>query len=290
MALSTSFIRLSCSIIGCVFAFQVHAQNSVWNTAGAKKSATGKTDKAKHKLKDAKDHVQRWGLDTAYTHAFLAGGRLNSDGWSGGINFVKRKSYSTSSIWEIQFSEIKHEKQQKQKGKGYPELGNATPYVFGKINNLYTLHVGFAQEKLLLPAVIDDNLSVSFRYSAGLSLAMLKPYSLKLIYIDNSGTRDSMHVEEHTYNRADSAKFLNTNTILGASTWTRTLPSITYVPGVFAELAMTITPGKLKSFVQVISLGIHGAYYAQNLPILADNKSYPWTVNLFAGLGIGKRW
>ena len=56
----------------------------------------------------------------------------------------------------------------------YPQFGNALPFVYGKINNLYTLQVGFGNEKLLLPAVVDGNLSVSFRYSLGIGLAMLK--------------------------------------------------------------------------------------------------------------------
>ena len=64
------------------------AQTSVWSGTNAAKS---KVMGAKHKMKDFKDHLEKWGLDTNYNHAFLLGGKLNSDGWSGSMYFVKRK-------------------------------------------------------------------------------------------------------------------------------------------------------------------------------------------------------
>lgn len=286
-----SYIRCIVVILLLLQAAKGNAQNSVWTSAkSAKKDAAGRAVKTTQRARKFKDHLQQWGLDTNYNHAFLIGGKLNSDGWSGSMYFVKRKSYNQSRVLQISFSEIKHEKETKQKGKTSPGLGNATPYVFGKVNNLYTLQVGIGKEKLLLPAVLDGNLSVSMRYSVGVSLAMLKPYYLKLIYVDNNGTNDTTHSEQHRYSRADSARFLNPNTILGASTFSRSLPEIDYVPGVFFETAIAITPGKNKSFIQVITLGINAAYYTKALPIMADQKAYPWQASLFAGIGIGKRW
>lgn len=273
-----------------VLSLNSHAQNSVWNS-DAKKSAGNKANKTKHKLKDYKEHLQNWGLDTNYNHAFLLGGKLNSDGWSGSMYFVKRKSYKLSNFWQINFSEIKHEKQTKEKSTAsYPQFGNASPFVYGKINNLYTLQIGFGNERLLLPAVMEGNISVSFRYSLGFSLAMLKPYYLKLLYSDNSNPTDTVHIEQHKYSPSDSTRFLNTNRIFGASKWTKGLDEIDFVPGAYFETAIAIIPGKNKTFIQTITLGINGAFYAKALTIMADQKAYPWQVSLFAGLAIGKRW
>ena len=271
---------------------QVNAQTSTWNSGAVQGAATSKATSAKKKLKDFKDHLQKWGLDTNYTHAFLLGGKLNSDGWSGSMYFVKRKSHDISNFWEISFSEIKHEKQVKQQGSNddFPLLGNGTPYVFGKLNNLYTLQIGFGKEKLLLPAVMEGNISISFRYSGGFSLAMLKPYYLKLIYIDYTANPETAHMEQHTYSHADSTEFLDANTILGAASWSKGLNEINYVPGAYFQTAFAITPGKNKSFIQVVTIGINAAAYAKALPIMIDQKAYPYDVSLFAGLGIGKRW
>ena len=271
----------------------VYAQSSVWTDPGGARQKTGKkTADARHKVKDLKDHLQKWGMDTSYTHTFLLGGKLNTDGWSGMANLMKKKGGNTNNVWQLSFSEIKHEKQTRLQGSnsGFAYLGNGTPFVYGKINNLYTLQIGFGKETLLLPAVMEGNISVSFRYTAGLSLAMLKPYYLKLVYVNYNGNTQTAHTEQQGYNRADSAKFLNTGFIQGASTWSKSLANITYVPGAYFDTALTIIPGKSISFIQEITLGINGAFYTQSLQIMADQKAYPWQVSLFAGLGIGKRW
>jgi hypothetical protein len=68
------------------------------------------------------------------------------------------------------------------------------------------------------------------------------------------------------------------------------LGEITYVPGAYFQAAFAVTPGKNKSFVQVVTVGINAALYSETLPIMADQKAYPCEIALFAGLGIGKRW
>ena len=243
--------------------------SSGWNTGSAAKEVSKKKSAAKHKLQDLKDHIQNWGMDTTYKHAFFIGGKLNTNGWSGCLDFVKNKGRHQR-IWQISFSEIKHEKQIKQKGtnKSFPELGNPSPYVFAKINNLYTFQVGCGHDRMPLPCVVDGNLSVGFRYNGGLSLAMLKPYYLKLMQVDYSTPTPTARILETQYTQSDSSQFLNPNLILGASTWSKTLSLIDYVPGAYFETALTITPGKSKTFVQVITLGCNASLYYKILPIM----------------------
>lgn len=280
----------------CIFllltAHAANAQNSVWNSGKNAKKATGeKVAKTKSRLKNFKTHLQTWGLDTNYNKAFLLGGKLNSDGWSGSLYIVTRKNYKYNNFWQLHFSEIKHEKQTRQKiaKNNYPQFGNASPYVYGKVNNLYTLQVGFGKEKLLLPTVMEGNISVSFRYNLGFSLAMLKPYYLKLIYLDNNTGIDTVHLEQHRYSNNDTGKFLNPDNIFGVARWDKGLAEIDYVPGGYLETAIAFIPGKNKNFIQVITLGINAAFYAKPLTIMAEQKAYPWQVSLFAGLAIGKR-
>ncbi len=267
----------------------LYAQASVWGNNSTTKTLSGKTKETKHKFKDFKEHLQNWGLDTSYKHAFLIGGKLNTDGWSGTMQFVKHKT-NKDPIWQLGFSEIKHEKQTKQKGsnKTYPQLGNPTPYVYGKINNLYTLQIGYGREKLLLPSIMEGNISVSYRYNAGFSLGMLKPYFLKMMLVDY--TTNTASILEDKYTRTDSTQFLNEKLILGASVFTKSIPQTTFIPGAYLETAVAIMPSKHKTFIQVITLGCNASIYAKELPIMQGQKAYPFQVNLFAGVGIGKRW
>lgn len=279
------------SVLGILVAFASQGQN-IWNNNEGTKAIAKKKKGLNQRLKDYKDHLQKWGLDPNYNHELLIGGKVNTNGWSASLYYLKKKNKLTNNLWQLHFSEIKHEKQIKQQGsnKAFPQLGNAGLYIFGKINNLYTLQLGYGKEKLLLPDVLEGNISISFRYSGGLSLAMLKPYYLKLIYVDYSQPGDPAILKEQKYSAGNSDHFLNNGDVLSAAKWSKGLDDIQYIPGLFAEACFVITPSKSKSFIQVVTLGANVAYYTKELPIMADHKAYPYQASLFAGLAIGKRW
>jgi hypothetical protein len=267
------------------------AQKSIWDTPGkASRGANEKIGKEKGKIKKWKEHLQQWGLDSNYKQQISLGAKLNTDGWTGLIYYQKRISSTRAHFFLLSFSEIKHEKQIKQQGtnKTFPELGNASPFVFGKINNLYTLQVGHGREMLLLPGVLEGNLSVSLRLQAGFSLAMLKPYYIKLIYADVGNNTAYMQEEKYTVQNSD--KFLTQDAILGASKWSKGLDAITYVPGGYCDAAIAIEPQKNKLFVQIITIGTQFALYTKSLPIMAERKAFPYAGSFYVGLTLGKRW
>ncbi len=268
------------------------AQQDTWKNEIAR---TKKRKTSKHKtsrFKQLHDHIKNWGLAYDYDKELLVGGRFNSNGWSAGVYYVTRKSAGTYNFWQLHFSEIKQEKQIKQQpGKSsHPELGIATPYVFGKINNLYTLQIGFGQEQFLLPGVIEDNLSLSLRYNAGFSLAMLKPYYLQLVRADYSWAEPVFHLEDIKYSDSSADDFLNNADIHGASKWSKGLKEMQFVPGAYVEAAFVITPKAQKWLVEAITLGACASFYIKTLPIMAELPAKPYQVYLFAGLAIGKRW
>lgn len=240
-----------------------------------------------------RSHLQQWGLDSTYTRELNAVGRLNSDGWSAGLRYGRKVTDKPRKLYvQLLFSEIKDEKQVKQErtNTAFPQLGAGTPFVFGKINNLYTLQLGIGQEQMILPAVLEGNLSVGFRYAGGFSLAMLKPYYLKLMDIDFSTPEPTATVSEQSYSAANHDQFLDRTRIFGAAAWEKGLGDITYVPGLFGEAACTIEPGKHAGLVKVVTLGIQGAVYTRELPIMAERKARSWNGRLFIGLDLGKRW
>lgn len=269
-----------------------HAQNGVWNKPGEQsKKASKKVDKGKKKVNQWKDHVKDWGLKDEYDHQVSLGGKLNSNGWSGSVYYLKTIDERKRNIITLSFSEIKHDKQIKLEGSStYPQLGTPSPYVFGKINNLYTLQLAIGRETLLLPKVIDGNISVGARFMGGFSLAMLKPYYLRLIYETyyNEPT-PIVTLEEHNFDDAQEA-FLKNNNKLGASPWTKGLGEMKYTPGVFVGAAIVIEPTAEAWFVQTITLGGNFAFYTRKQPLLTEVKAFPWQGSLFVGLALGKRW
>ncbi len=272
------------------FPVPISAQTNVWNetTANAKKKAKKKTDK----VKEFKDHIKQWGTEQNFNKGLLLGGRLNSNGWSGGIYYLIKDNPGSHHIWQLHFSEIKQEKQVKQENIGVlpAKYGATSPYIFGKINNLYTLQIGYSKEQLLLPGVVEGNLSVSFRYGGGFSLALLKPYYLKVVKTDYSQPEPVSELIETKYTDSVAAMFLERTRILGSSKWSKGLGETKLVPGVYLEAAFVIEPAPNKGLIQAITLGVNASVYTKSLPVMAELKAYNWSASLFAGLALGKRW
>lgn len=280
------------AFIVCPFVCFSQADRNVWNSVQQAPRQAGKTiQKTGSKIKKFKNHLQQWGLDSNYNHGFGLGARLNSTGWTGLLYYQRRINKTQSHFYQLSLSEIKHEKQVKQQRQNtaFPDLGGTSPFIFGKVNNVYALQLGHGREFLLLPGVLDGNLSVSIRAQAGFSLAMLKPYYLKLIYVEHNPDEHAYIVEE-SYSNANIDKFLNPGYINGASKWKEGLSDITYIPGAYADIAVAIEPIKNKSFIKTVTLGANFSMHSKKLVIMADQHAYPWSGCAYVGLNLGKRW
>lgn len=276
-----------------VFPFSLcRGQQQVWE--GGKEQlekVQEKGQKQVSKLKQWKKHIEEWGLDPDYNYALSISGRLNTDGWSGGLYYLRQKSAGKKVIWQLHFSELKHEKETKQQQTRnlYPYLGKNRPYIFGKINNAYTLQLGYGREQMLFPALLEGNLSVSLRYAGGPALALLKPYYLNLIYVEYV-PEPVAHLQTERYTLTNAGHFLQPGFIQGSEKWSKGLGEIKYIPGLFAELSFAIEPEKPKSFVKTITIGGNAAFYASKIEIMAERKAYPYQASFFVGLALGKRW
>lgn len=130
-------------LLSISFPYLSTGQGSVWNSAQNLKEGAGKkVGKTTSTLKKWKDHLQHWGLDTNYNHALSLAGKLNTNGWSVGLIYQKplgtyyerkRGKYAgKSQFYQLNFSEVKHEKQVKQKKENtaFPELGASQPILY----------------------------------------------------------------------------------------------------------------------------------------------------------------
>ncbi len=285
-----ALLLIACLLLPCTLFAQT--SHGLWDDVKQTRTNAGKTvARTGSRIKKFKDHLQQWGMDSTYTHGLAIGARLNSTGWTGLLFYQTRISRIQSQFFQLALSEIKHEKQIKQQRDNiaFPALGASTPFIYGKLNNAYLLQLGHGREMLLLPGVLEGNMTISIRAQAGLSLAMLKPYYLKLIYVDYNPDPQA-RVSEEKYSDANSEKFLGTGYTLGAAKWSKGLNEITYVPGGYADAAIVIEPLKNKTFIKTVTLGSSFSIHTKALTIMADQKAYPWSGCVYVGLSLGKRW
>lgn len=273
---------------------QLQAQSgSVWEPAKKAVNRTkDRTSRATSEYRNWKTHLQQWGLDSSYNRSFSIGGRLNNDGWSGLITYGRKNALGKLNLWQLSFSEVKHEKETKLQGSngGFNELGSGAPYIYGKQNNLYLLQLTYSREKKILPTVLDGNVSVALSYGGGLTLAMLKPYYLQLINQTHSPNPATASTLEERYEIANGDRFLNPSLILGRGRWNEGMDEIQYVPGLHSECAVVIRPAKGKTFTQAIRLGVQGTVYARTLPVLIKSDPSRHRICLFAAFELGKKW
>lgn len=278
--------------LSCLLPWATQAQRSVWQGGKEKMNdLKGKQTKQRNKLQTWKTHIQEWGLDSNYTHALSLGGRLYTNGWGAGIVYQRQKAAGIKSLWQLYFSEIKHNKEVKQEARleKYSYLAKNTPFILGKINQVYTLQLAYGREQLLFPALLDGHMSISIRYAAGPAVALLKPYYLNLVYVDYQ-PEEVAHLQTEKHSKDNEDHFLQPGFILGAAKWSKGLNETRLVPGLFGELAFVIEPGRPSTFVKSISIGGHAAYYTAPLALMALRKAYPYQAAFFVGLQLGKRW
>jgi hypothetical protein len=269
-----------------------HAQQGVWD--GGKEQLLNAKEAGKknvNKIKQWEKHAEKWGMDSNFNYALALSGRLTTNGWSGGVQFIHQKKHQNRTIYQVFFSEIKHEKEIKQQGTegAFGNLGKTSPYIFGKINNAYTLQFGFGKEQVLFPSLMDGNMSVSFRYLAGPALSLLKPYYLKLIYVDYFPDPVG-RIQSERYSANNDSHFMQPGDVLGKDSWSKGLGQIKYIPGAFAECYFVIEPDRPKAFIKSVYVGGNVAFYSSKIEIMADKKGYPYQASFFVGLSLGKRW
>lgn len=287
-----SFRYILLSFFMIIAANSVWAQVSVWEESKAKmESLKQKKEKQQSRFQDWKAHITKEATTSDYKYALSIGARLNTNGWSCGLYFGKQKGAGRQVLWELHFSEIKQEKETKQENREpvLKELGKGRPYIFGKINHVYTLQLGYGRQQMLLPALLDGNLSVGFRYAIGPAVALSKPYYLDLIY-GILQPDENPHIQTEKYAPDNAEKFLHPGYIHGAAKWSKGLEETKLTPGLFGELAFFVEPDKPKAFIQTITFGGKAAIYSKPLEIMADKKAYRYQLSLFVGLSVGGRW
>lgn len=262
----------------------------VWKNLNAKQEkALKQKQKKAGQLKSWAKQAREWGMDNTYTHELSLGLNLHTNGVGGHLRYATNKKSTHQDIWLLQVRSVQHEKEIKQQRKGttFRELGPFRPYHFGKINNILNLQLGYGKEQILLPSIINENISIYGSLVGGVSLIVQKPVYLNLIYTDSAG---ASFVQSERYSTGNESLFLNNSRILGADKWSKGLAEATIVPGLFLEPALVFVPAKNKAFIQKVYIGGNIAWHLKATEIMALHRSLPVQASFFVGIGFGKRW
>jgi hypothetical protein len=217
-----------------------------------------------------------------YNKQTTMGIQARSNGYGLFYEMGRMKSSLRTTLYRIDFTEIKHPKENKFQNLSNPFLFLSNPYIYGKVNNFFQLTMGAGQQRMLGQKGNKNGVAVSAVYQGGLALGLLKPY---YVQIEDPGSDDLLYIK---YSSADSALFLGPS-ILGSGGFWRGWNELKLQPGLFVKGALRFDYGRFNEVVSGIEVGVSAEMYAKDIPIMALQNDRPFFLQAHIALLFGKR-
>jgi len=217
--------------------------------------------------------------DLIFNKYGVFGFKLATNGY--GIFYEKGKFLTNKKVRTLTFelNEIKDPKDHKVAvaGDGY-----SYNYVsIGRLNNFYELKASYGQQYLLGSKGNRNGVAVTYLWSGGLSLGMLKQYVLTVYPYPPP----SLYTIQSTYPTIfDSAYYVNDALGLSGG-WNH----LQFTPGLNAKLAMRFDYGKYNTNIAAFETGVTAEYYFSEMPLLAYVPPKKLFFNAYISIMFGKR-
>ncbi len=216
--------------------------------------------------------------------------RLKTDGWSlfyekGWVRSQERDRdyFYHTRFMVFELEEIRHPKEVKRSNNLLPgSAEKPRQFIFGKINNAYAVKLGYGYRKMVAGKPEPKHVSIHWTYGGGVSMALLKPYYLKILMPQGQ-------IEDLRYDDSLAELFLSRRQIVGGAGFSKGLGEIELVPGVFARTGLHFDFAANKTTKMAMETGISAALYTRPLEIMAEQTAHPYTFSIYASLQFGKR-
>lgn len=221
------------------------------------------------------------GRVTLYRQDISGGIIIHNEGWGGyfrygrQLTYNKRISYSLDIVTMHHPKEVKVVNQQFNDGKGY---------FFGKLNAMYIVRPGIGMRHIRYEKIREKGVEISFNYSAGPSLGLLKPVYLQILNPTNDPTQFIITEEKYDPNIHDI------DFIYGRAKNTLGLGEMKFSPGVFANLGVQFEYANEDDMIRAIELGGTLDFYFKPVSIMAGNPTQNLFVSLYFKFIFGRKF
>lgn len=210
-----------------------------------------------------------------YMHDTHLGLNANTLGL-GGIQFRKgwHQTGSKNHLMDIEFLIVQDPKETRRYGLN----DNPSQYKYGKLNNVFFLRAGYGKRIELTERPYRNAVGLHVLYSAGINMALLKPYYIDVVYVrgfNNIVVSEKFDPEKH-----------NPYNIYGSSSFTEGLNEIAMRLGAYTRLAISVEWGQFDDEYRNIEFGCTLDAIPSGVPILYGKTPSP----LFIGAYVGLNW
>lgn len=201
--------------------------------------------------------------------------KLINDGYGAFLEFGRAKSVSKATLFQLEISERKHVKEEKQENPNAP----TAPIIYGKQNFFYPVKLGVQQQFLFGNKSNKNGVSVTGNAGGGLSLGLLRPY---MVEVDKAGQRTFVSYQ------SDSTLFLN-GPYYGGPGLGKGWNGLKVTPGAYAKAALRFDYGAYNEILSAIEVGITGEFYFKKIPIMVHNTAKQFFFSGYVALVFGRR-
>ncbi len=252
--------------------------SSAQDSTGKKKSPKeDKKEDRRQKINDLMKQAEEGVL--VYRKQNLFGLQFRTNGYGAFYELGRMKTNRKTNIYRVDFTEIKHQKEDKQPNAGFI-FGN--PFIYAKVNYFYQLTLGFGQQYILGQKGNKNGVAVSVVYNGGLAIGLLRPYYIE---VDDPNATETRIIK---FTPADSALFLSQQ-IIGGAGFGKGWNEIKIKPGGFAKAALRFDYGRFNEVVSGIEVGISAEFYANKIPIMAAQKDRQFFFQGYISVLFGRR-
>ena len=197
-----------------------------------------------------------------YSKQSIFGFQLRTNGYGVFYERGKMKSQRNTTLYGLEFNEIKNQKEDKlPNGTGGFSFGN--PYIYGKINNFYSLQLGFGNQRILGQKGNKNGVALSLVYKGGLSIGLLRPY---YIQVDDNGEAKTIKYS------AETDSLFKFGYIIGGGGLGKGWGEMKMKPGAFAKTALRFDFGRFNEVVSGVEVGVSAEFYSAKIPIMLYQK------------------
>ena len=115
-----------------------------------------------------------------FRQSFYGGVNIHTQGFGLSMYYTKFKRANVKSLFSFDFVKMKHSKEVKSFGS-IDE--NAKGFVYGKLNTLYIMRLGYGRKKIMFEKLREQAVEISFLWVAGPSIGLAKPEYLEVFNI-----------------------------------------------------------------------------------------------------------
>ncbi len=216
-------------------------------------------------------------LNVLYRNEQTYGIYAHTRGYGGFYRRSKHVTGKTKKFYEINFHTLKHPKEIKLTGTDVERKR----YVYGKLNNVAFLYLGFGRQHTIAGKADRKAVEVRYAYVLGPGVALAKPYYYSTVTKDNSTIDKYRRFNEKTFTQ---------DSVLGRAQFVYGLTEMAFYPYVGGKFNLSFEYAPYTNLVKAIETGVSVNFFPIGLPTMARNPAENLVVTVHVAFVFGTRW